>query len=127
MYVVSGSESLTKRLSDDKQGLSPVPPLLPQLLFFFLLETAQFPPEVPSCQDCGQMPQGLLCIELGAALAEGLLDSKGSSGCGSSPTLWVRALCTAKTAGQGSLAKVKSKAAHVPSGPWTEHPESLSG
>lgn len=132
VYVVSGSESLTKRLSNDKQGLSlPHPPTSPPnpplFLFFFLLETARFPPAVPSCQECGQMPQGLLCIELAAALAEGLLDSKGSSGCGSSPTLWVRLLWVAKTAGQGSLAKVTSKAAHVLSGPWTEHPESFSG
>lgn len=106
VYVVSGSESLTKS--------SPRPPP-PLLLFFYFLETAQFPAEVPSCQECGQMPRGLLCIELGAAVAERLLDSKGSSGCGSSPTWWVRMVWVAKTAGQGSLAKVMSKATHVPS------------
>lgn len=59
------------------------------------------------------MPQGLLSIELGAAIAEGLLDSKGSSGFGSNPTWWVRVVWGAKTAGQGSLAKETSKATHV--------------
>lgn len=41
------------------------------LLFFYSLETAQFAPEVPSCQEHGQIPRGLLCMELAAALAEG--------------------------------------------------------